>query len=70
MSGVIATPRLRLKAGRERSLRRLHPWVFSGAIDAVEGSPRIGDIVQVCSAEGRFLAWAAYSPSSQIRARV
>jgi 23S rRNA (cytosine1962-C5)-methyltransferase len=44
--------------------------VFSGAIDATEGSPRIGDTVQVCSAEGKFLAWAAYSPSSQIRARV
>ena len=70
MSGVGGTPRLRLKAGRERSLRRLHPWVFSGAIDATEGSPRIGDTVQVCSAEGKFLAWAAYSPSSQIRARV
>ena len=64
------TSRLRLKEGRERSLRRLHPWVFSGAIDATEGSPRTGDTVQVCSAEGKFLAWAAYSPSSQIRARV
>lgn len=71
MSGVSANhPLVRLKAGRERSLRRLHPWVFSGAIDATEGSPRAGDTVRVCSAEGEFLAWAAYSPSSQIRARV
>jgi 23S rRNA (cytosine1962-C5)-methyltransferase len=70
VSGVGAGPRLRLKTGRERSLRRLHPWVFSGAIDSTEGSPGAGDTVEVRSAEGAFLAWAAYSPSSQIRARV
>ncbi len=62
--------KLILKAGRERSLLRHHPWVFSGAIDAVRGSPGVGDTVQVCSADGRFLAWAAYSPHSQIRGRI
>jgi len=61
---------LTLKPGRERSLLRRHPWIFSGAIDAVAGSPESGDTVKVKSADGRFLAWAAYSPSSQIRARV
>ena len=61
---------LRLKPGRERSLLRRHPWVFSGAIDAVAGSPQSGATVRVCAADGKFLAWAAYSPASQIRARV
>jgi 23S rRNA (cytosine1962-C5)-methyltransferase len=61
--------KLILKAGRERSVLRRHPWIFSGAIEAVRGSPGSGDTVQVCSADGKFLAWAAYSPHSQIRAR-
>ncbi len=61
---------LRLKAGRERSLRRRHPWVFSGAIDAVTGPLVSGATVRVEAAEGAFLAWAAYSANSQIRARV
>ena len=63
-------PKLRLKAGRERSLLRLHPWVFSGAVDETQGSPGSGDTVEIRAADGRFLAWAAYSPASQIRARV
>ena len=63
-------PRLTLKPGRERSLLRRHPWVFSGAVAKVHGSPQSGDSVEVRSADGGFLAWAAYSPVSQIRARV
>ena len=66
----MAKSELTLKPGRERSLLRRHPWIFSGAIDAVAGSPESGDTVKVRSADGRFLGWAAYSPSSQIRARV
>ena len=61
---------LRLKAGRERSLRRRHPWVFSGAIDTVSGQLASGATVRVEAADGAFLAWAAYSANSQIRARV
>ena len=67
MSGA---PKLTLKPGRERSLLRRHPWVFSGAVGKVHGSPQSGDTVVVHSADGGFLAWAAYSPVSQIRARV
>ncbi len=59
-----------LKPGRERSLLRRHPWVFSGAVAKLEGSPASGDSVRLRAADGRFLAWAAYSPHSQIRARV
>jgi len=62
--------RLFLKAGKEKSLLRRHPWVFSGAIERVAGEPAPGDSVVVCSSAGAFLAHAAYSPASQIRARV
>ena len=59
-----------LKAGREKSLARRHPWVFSGAVARVLGDPETGDSVAVRASGGEFLAWAAYSPASQIRARV
>ncbi|MDD5180114.1 MAG: class I SAM-dependent methyltransferase [Gallionellaceae bacterium] len=62
--------RLIVQAGREKSLLRRHPWVFSGALERIEGSPDSGDTVQVCDAHGGFLAWAAYNAQSQITARV
>ena len=58
-----------LKPGREKSLRHRHPWVFSGAIDRVEGAPASGDTVTVIARDGAFLARAAWSNESQIRAR-
>ena len=61
---------LMLKPGREKSLARRHPWIFSGAVARVLGDPAAGDGVAVRAAGGEFLAWAAYSPASQIRARV
>ena len=61
---------LTLKPGREKALLRKHPWVFSGAVQHVTGDPEPGETVAVQDPEGRFLAWAAYSPQSQIRARV
>src|SRR6185436_11899885 len=62
--------RLVLKTGREKSLKRHHPWVFSGAIEKVEGKPESGETVEVRSGDGELLAIAAYSAHSQIRARV
>src|SRR6266850_8586779 len=62
--------KLILKPGREKSLRRRHPWVFSGAVAKVQGGPGPGETVEICSATGEFLAVAAYSPHSQIIARV
>src|SRR5688572_28941894 len=61
--------KLILKPGREKSVKRRHPWVFSGAIAKVEGKPESGDTVEIRSADGEPLALAAYSPHSQIRAR-
>lgn len=58
-----------LKPGREKSLLRRHPWVFSGAIDKLNGNPQSGETVTVLSSNREFLASAAYSPLSQIRAR-
>lgn len=62
--------RVVVKPGREKSLRHRHPWVFSGAIARVEGEPAPGDTVAVVAHDGAHLAWAAWSPASQIRARV
>jgi 23S rRNA (cytosine1962-C5)-methyltransferase len=59
-----------LKPTREKSLLRRHPWVFSGALDKVLGDPQPGETVDVLTSKREFLAKAAYSPYSQIRARV
>ncbi len=59
---------IRLKEGKERSLLRRHPWLFESAI--AKGDADTGETVRVESAQGQFLAWAAYSPNSKIRARV
>ncbi len=58
-----------LKKGKEKSLLRRHPWVYDTAVERVVGKPMAGDTVRVLSRDGRFLAWAAYSPASTLRAR-
>ena len=63
-------PLLFLKPGREKSLLRRHPWVFSGAVGRIEGDVEPGAEVIVADAEGKTLAVAGYSPASQIAARV
>jgi 23S rRNA (cytosine1962-C5)-methyltransferase len=65
-----AQPGIILREGREKSLLRRHPWIFSGAVERVNGAPVSGDTLPVRDAAGNFLAWAAYSASSQITARV
>ena len=59
---------IRLREGKERSLQRRHPWIFESAI--AKGSADSGETVRVDSHDGKFLAWAAFSPTSKIRARV
>lgn len=58
---------IRLKEGKERSLLRRHPWIFESAI--ARGGGDAGETVRVESHDGKFLAWAAFSPASRIRAR-
>ena len=59
---------IRLKKGRERSVVKGHPWVFSGAI--AEGEASAGEMVEVCDASGAKLGQGWYSPASQIRVRI
>ncbi|MBO4492568.1 MAG: class I SAM-dependent rRNA methyltransferase [Lentisphaeria bacterium] len=61
---------IRLKRGRDRSLLRRHPWIFSGAVQSVSGDPDSGETVDVLSADGTFLARAAWSPGCGLCARV
>ena len=58
---------IRLRPGREKSLLRRHAWVFEGSIASGKADP--GETVRVEAADGHFLAWGAYSPSSSIRVR-
>jgi len=66
---VADTAALLLKPGKERSLQRRHPWVYAAAVASVIGSPGNGALVAIRGSDRRFLAWAAYSPQSLIRAR-
>jgi 23S rRNA (cytosine1962-C5)-methyltransferase len=66
----VTEPTLHLRAGRERSLRRHHPWIFGGAVARVQGNPAPGSTVLVRDDRGEVLGRAAYSPSSQIVGRM
>ena len=61
---------LKLKKGREKAVLRRHPWIFSGAVNIISGEPEPGETIAVTDSNGKFLAWGAYSPQSQIRARI
>ena len=63
-------PTIRLKKGRDKSLLNHHPWIFSGAIDAISGQIDPGRTVDVISADGAWLAKGAFSPHSQIAVRI
>lgn len=58
---------IKLRDGKERSLLRRHPWVFQGSI--ASGKADSGETVRVESHDGKFLAWASFSPNSMIRVR-
>jgi 23S rRNA (cytosine1962-C5)-methyltransferase len=66
MAGV---PTLLLKPGKDRALLRRHPWVHATAVAGVDGDLAPGALVAVRASDRRFLAWAAYSPGSLLRAR-
>ena len=59
-----------LKPGREKSLLRRHPWIFSGALQQADPDIAPGSTVDLFSSDQQFVARASYSPHSQIRARV
>lgn len=60
----VTTARITLKKGKEQSVRRYHPWIFSGAIAGITGSPAEGDVVEVESSDGKYLATGHWSPGS------
>lgn len=62
--------KIHLNPSRESSLQRKHPWIFSGAIHQVEGNPQSGDTVEIYSSKKQWLGRGAFSPHSQIRARI
>jgi len=62
--------RISLNVGREKSLLRKHPWIFSKAVNKIKGKPMLGDTVDVFDSKGNWLAKGAYSPESQIRIRI
>jgi 23S rRNA (cytosine1962-C5)-methyltransferase len=59
---------LTLKSGKDRSVRKQHPWIFESSL--LKGRADAGETVRIESDQGEFLAWAAFSPDSRIRARV
>jgi 23S rRNA (cytosine1962-C5)-methyltransferase len=61
---------IRLKPHREKPVLRKHPWIFANSILEVDGDPEMGETIQVYDHDGTWLAYAAFSPHSQIRARI
>lgn len=59
-----------LKAKRDESIRRKHPWVFSGGIKHIQGQPQAGDWVRVCANKGAVLGWGHYAPNASIAVRM
>lgn len=62
-------PVVTLRPGREKSVIRRHPWIFSGAVSSVSGDPGRGETVELRDSSGRPLAIGAWSPESSIRVR-
>ena len=61
----MAYKRILLKRGKEDSLRRFHPWVFSGAIARLDDGIEEGDVVDVCTNDGKFIAVGHYQIGSR-----
>src|SRR3954451_22221281 len=64
------TARVVLQPRRARPFYGRHPWVYAGAISSVEGEPADGDVVDLCSHTGNFVARGLYKPHSKIRVRL
>ena len=61
---------IKLKKGKEKAVRQRHPWVFSGALDKVNGKPENGDVVRVLDGSGDFLAYGYYNDQSRVAVRL
>jgi 23S rRNA (cytosine1962-C5)-methyltransferase len=63
-------PKIILKRGKEKPILRGHPWVFSGAVEKVEGEISLGEVGEIYSKEGQFLGLGHLNPRSQIILRL
>jgi len=61
---------IKLKKGKEKAVLQRHPWVFSGALEKIKGSPENGDVVKVCSANNDFLAYGYFNSQSRVAVRL
>lgn len=61
---------IKLKKGKEKAVLQRHPWVFSGALEKIKGTPANGDVVKVCSANNDFLAYGYYNDQSRVAVRL
>ena len=61
---------VKLKKGKEKAVRQLHPWVFSGAIDQIKGNPENGDIIMVTDSNNNFLAYGFFNSKSRVAVRL
>lgn len=61
---------VKLKKGKEKAVLQMHPWVFSGALEKVKGSPANGDIVKVVAFNGNFLAYGFFNDQSRVAVRL
>jgi 23S rRNA (cytosine1962-C5)-methyltransferase len=68
--GLKAVHRVYLKPGRERPVLNGHPWIFSGAVETIEGNDQVADVADVFDSRKQWIARGLYSPKSQIRIRV
>lgn len=61
---------VRLKKGKEKAVKQMHPWIFSGAIEHIKGKPENGDIVMVTDSSNDFLAYGFYNNTSRVAVRL
>ncbi len=61
---------IKLKKGKEKAVLQRHPWVFSGALEKIKGTPENGDVVKVCDANNNFLAYGYFNDQSRVAVRL
>lgn len=61
---------IKLKKGKEKAVLQRHPWVFSGAVETINGKPANGDVVKLTNAKGEFLAYGYYNDQSRVAIRL
>lgn len=66
----MTTPTLILRPGREKPVLQQHPWLYSGAIAEVEGDPQPGDLVDIETSGGEWIACGYWNPRSALQARI